>query len=550
MIVNIVRGSGVTGAVRYCEGEGRDKATNKPRQQEPGQPSRSELLGGLNFGFEVNDARTLDIARRTMEWQAKPENQAGKTKKCVNDCLHVSLSWCKGETPTNAEMLEASQGVLKSMGMEGARAVVFRHSDTPDHAHCHIVASRIDPVTGKTFPGLDDRLHANAWALKWERDHGVREPSREAMHRLSEAVERRSSGATIDALMERGPSFSAKELDNAMIYGGLNREQAAAFKGDILGYAEIVGLRETAQGPVTRYTTREVIETENSVLRDARALKENQGFAVSGQRVEMSAQRNTLNAEQADALRHCTEDNGFAIIAGQAGTGKSRTLNAIRETYEGLGLEVVGLSHTNKVVNAMRDDGFSHANTVASELGHFDGAQPGRLGADKWNSRTVIMVDEAAMLSTRAMGDLAARARQAGAKLILCGDDKQLSSIERGGMFTPLKAEHGAAELAIVMRVRDGAQQAAFNRMHAGDFAAALKTFDERGDLRFHKNQDEALYGLAARYEDDCRKDPGKIRFIFAADQRPGENPQQPGARHRPRQRAARRGYGGHDRRR
>jgi hypothetical protein len=46
----------------------------------------------------------------------------------------------------------------------------------------------------------------------------------------------------------------------------------------------------------------------------------------------------------AQALRHATGPTGFAIIAGEAGTGKSRTLGAIREAYEADGYRVIGMS--------------------------------------------------------------------------------------------------------------------------------------------------------------------------------------------------------------
>ena len=51
------------------------------------------------------------------------------------------------------------------------------------------------------------------------------------------------------------------------------------------------------------------------------------------------------------------------------------------------------------------------------------------------------------MIDTRNMAMLTAHAYDAGAKLILVGDDRQLSSIERGGMFGVLKDRYGAAEL-------------------------------------------------------------------------------------------------------
>ena len=81
------------------------------------------------------------------------------------------------------------------------------------------------------------------------------------------------------------------------------------------------------------------------------------------------------------------------MLWGEAGTGKSHTLNAARAAYEAEGSKVIGLAWTNDVVQQMRGDGFT-ANTIASEL---DGLQKGRTA---WNKNTVLIVDEAAMVAT------------------------------------------------------------------------------------------------------------------------------------------------------
>ena len=84
------------------------------------------------------------------------------------------------------------------------------------------------------------------------------------------------------------------------------------------------------------------------------------------------------------------------------------------------------------------------------------------------------------MVSTENLAKLAAAAQQAGAKLILAGDDKQLASIERGGMFETLRQTHGAAILEDVQRVKDVEQKAAFNGMHEGEFREALESSTKR----------------------------------------------------------------------
>ena len=59
---------------------------------------------------------------------------------------------------------------------------------------------------------------------------------------------------------------------------------------------------------------------------------------------------------------------GLSLIDGQAGTGKSYTMAAIREAYEASGRSVIGLAPTNAVAQDMLRDGFRHAGTVHSEL--------------------------------------------------------------------------------------------------------------------------------------------------------------------------------------
>jgi len=131
-----------------------------------------------------------------------------------------------------------------------------------------------------------------------------------------------------------------------------------------------------------------------------------------------------------------------------------------------------------------------------------------------------LIVDEAAMIATEHLGQLAAAARKAGAKLILAGDDAQLSSIERGGMFETLRLQHGAAILQDVQRVSSAEQKAAFGQMHRGEFRGALQTFDKAGGIHWASTQSDALRDMAARYASDVSGDteatPEKRRFMFA----------------------------------
>ena len=288
----------------------------------------------------------------------------------------------------------------------------------------------------------------------------------------------------------------------------MTADDRAKFRSHVLHDAEVVGLRESQEAKVTRYTTRKVLQDELAVLRGVDQLAGRSGFGVERRAVTAAAAEFTLIAEQAEALAHLTDKKGFGMLWGEAGTGKSHTLKAVRSVYEQEGFEVVGLAHTNKVVQQMRGDGF-RANTIMKELEN---------GAAAWNRKTVVVVDEAAMVSTELLGQVVMAAVRAGAKLILAGDDEQLGSIERGGLFETLRLHHGAAVLEYVKRVKhDPAQQAAFNEMHKGKFRAALDTFAKLGGMVWTEKQDDALRGMAAAYTADHAADPTKKLFMIAA---------------------------------
>ena len=267
MIPNIVKGRGITGALAYVMGQGEDE-NGKRIELVPGEKSRADILGAQNIGFEIESAADLDLARRMMEWNGKEENQASKWRKCEKDCLHASLSWEPGQNPTRDEMIAAAQGFLKELGMETAQAIFVAHDDTA-HKHLHIVASRIDPLTGKTFSQADDFTKAQPWGLTYEREHGQipQNELRRALHRIVDAIEARDGAGVVEALTERVPTFTARELDKALSYGRLSKEERATFRDEILASGHVIGLRETARAPV-------------SALHDARGLGGGIGVAA------------------------------------------------------------------------------------------------------------------------------------------------------------------------------------------------------------------------------------------------------------------------------
>jgi hypothetical protein len=507
MITHKTLGSGISGTVRYVMGEGkRDPATGEVPRLAPGQASRVAWFGGTGFGFPIDTQERLDIARRLMEWAAL--NQASKTKKCVDDCLHLSLSWDKDEQPTQADMEAAAHSALARLGMANARAIFVAHNDT-DHKHLHLVVSRINPANGMAFRDSFDTEILSDWALQWELGHGgVRCEARLAKAELD-------PDKLIEELMARRETFTPFDLNRQLSRAIPTRGSRHAYVGQVLARPDIIKLIDPANGQVMRYTTRQTLAAEHLAEAAAARLYADRSFQVSdsalnGVLERLRAEGKALRADQMEVLRHATRAEGLAIVMGKAGTGKSFAMSSIAAAYKAEGYEVRSLAHTNKVVSALKRSGLD-ASTILRALGSLD------RGKTAWNDRTVIMVDEAGMISTRLMARLLSHAEHAGAKVILLGDSKQLASMTRGGMFEYLAELHGAGELSEIIRQRGAEQRELAMRASQYDFKGALAALEGQGGIVRVDRTEDRIVKAAELWGTRSARTPGHSLFVVAA---------------------------------
>src|SRR6202035_623767 len=477
-----------------------------------GQLTRIDWFGGIGFGFEIERRDDADLARRIMEFDA--QNQSSRTRRCEMDCVHLAVCWRPGEEPTKEQMAAAAHDALAAIGMGNARALFAAHNDE-GYAHLHIVASKINPDTGRAYDLKGNWLKLSRWAEAYEREHsgGIVCSRREEANQLRDAVEKRDAGTIVELMTQQRATFRQRDLDRVLFKQVKDQDERGAFVKEILIRPEIVSLSDVKDGPVTRYTTKSVLEAERQVLRASDGLAGDTRHEVDEKiraKVLGAKEFDGISREQARAFRQATGPEGIAIIDGQAGTGKSFSMAAIRKAYEAQGDRVIGLAPTNAVAQDMGRDGFARATTIHSELFAV------KNGRTAWNSRTVLMIDEAAMIDTKLMAQVTTFADQAKAKLILVGDDRQLSSIDRGGMFAVLKDRHGAAELSEVRRQSRNDDRRAAELMAEGNFHDALARYDEKGGIKWTRTQEEAQAALVRKWAADTKTDPSKTRFIFA----------------------------------
>ena len=329
-----------------------------------------------------------------------------------------------------------------------------------------------------------------------------------------EAAERMRDPAELLAAAGRMRSvWTQTELGRVARRNGLPEEEIADAVAAALAHEESVALLDAVTGRETGYwTTTGIRDQERDVLARTRLMSEESFRPVRAGDAAAIAERLTLTAEQRAVLMRETEGlTRIGAIQGRAGTGKTRTLGAIRQAHERRGHRVVGLGPTNVVARSLAADGFETAMTAHLALIHL------RNGRDRWGPRTVVIVDEAAMLDTDILDRVMLAADRAGARLLLVGDDRQLQSVQRGGLFAPVAALAGSMELRRVQRQKTSWQREASEAFATGDIASAIGAYADHGCLAWSGTLDESRAALVASWAEASARDPEASRFIYAS---------------------------------
>jgi hypothetical protein len=197
-----------------------------------------------------------------------------------------------------------------------------------------------------------------------------------------------------------------------------------------------------------RYSTPDMVARESRLLAEASARKHS-GVAIAAQH-ELERALATgplrLSAEQEALARRVTRSgDGIEVVRAAAGTGKTLALGAARDAWERSGVPVYGCSLSARAALELETLAGIDSTTVARLLADIDrgyGLRPG----------SVLVVDEAGLVGTRAIARLAEHAADINCKVLLVGDDRQLPEIDAGGAFRGLAEHLGAIRLHEVRR--------------------------------------------------------------------------------------------------
>ena len=241
-----------------------------------------------------------------------------------------------------------------------------------------------------------------------------------------------------------------------------------------------------------RYTTTELLAAEERIVASATD-RVGAGCAQVGSVTvdDVLARHGHLDGEQAQGVRQLlTSGNGYDLVIGQAGTGKSTMLGAARIGWEEAGFRVIGTAVAARTAADLEGGTGIPSSSLTQLLA--DLREGGGL-----TSRYVIVVDEASMVGTRPLDQLRSYVDSAGAKLVLVGDNRQLSSIDAGGALRTLSAELGDHVVTLTTNRRQAGVDQQWERdalvaLREGDVTPAVEAYSEHGRVTIAGTIDEA----------------------------------------------------------
>lgn len=263
-----------------------------------------------------------------------------------------------------------------------------------------------------------------------------------------------------------------------------------------------------------------------------------------------------LTSDQLNALRHITlEPGALKIVQGYAGTGKTQMLKAAYLAWKESGFKVIGTSVTGRAALGLEKATGIPSLTVelllrklrpamsAVELAklcgstaalavreaYYEGIRAGHwvshpleqairesgeaiaeglVGTSpRWRHadygltpNSILVVDEAGMLSTQALLELLRECDAFQVKLVLVGDRLQLPPIEAGGPFWSLANRVGHCALTTITRQKLAWMREAAGLLINDQPLQALELYAANGALHLSRTQEGAILKLSIDY--------------------------------------------------
>lgn len=275
----------------------------------------------------------------------------------------------------------------------------------------------------------------------------------------------------------------------------------------------VPGAKEPAYAPAcviaVEHAIAAVVDRGRSHTGAARVRPEAASRAIGAKRHAMGGVE--LTDGQRRAVSGITgSGHGVDLVIGVAGAGKTSALDAVRIAFEAEGYTVIGTATSGQAARTLGRDANMESSTLASLLWRLDHNQV------RLNARTLVILDEAGMTDDPDQLRLLTAAENAGAKVVMVGDDRQLGAVGPGGGLRALAGRHrsGVWVLGENVRQADPTERAALEQLRAGDPAHAVDWMAANGRIAVGADRPDTVAAMVASWAADV--DAGRDSMMLA----------------------------------
>ena len=424
----------------------------------PSQRELAHLAQASNFTTRNPKHRTLDLTQLHAGWTDKLARTLGIPLASVAPSVWHGQSRRAGPRPRGAVLteLELSRAAQKAVALAQQEKSTWTRADVIKYLGRVLPRAGMDPAAAASL--LED-LADRALASEFEPVICLEAPE------LAEVPR------------------SLLRADGRSIYqrhGGVRYATRAqlAMEERMIAHADADGAPRVGRAHAAHALGADPNRLQDALIGRAQDVREMQD-AREGH--DQSAQTGLREDQAAAALAALTDGRLVSVINALAGSGKTWLLAEAARIWTQAGLgPVIGITPSQSARNTLAA-GVPVSYNAAQFLGHLPGRRGAR-GPVPIGPGTLLVIDEASMLSGPDLADLIAYTKRCGAKIILAGDVSQLQAVENGGGMALLASTLGYARLAEPVRFRSQWEQQASLRLRDGD-VSVLAEYDQHGRI-------------------------------------------------------------------
>jgi len=323
---------------------------------------------------------------------------------------------------------------------------------------------------------------------------------------------------TLAEVTEKQSVFTEEDVIDRALRVTLGHYTADQLLNELHRLPNVEHIGNRGQFERSYYTTTEIREAEQAVINFANNGKGKSQIAITleatRKRIEeiqqqfnqTAAQTGSEPIEISDQQKAivemiCTTKDQLSLVQGDAGTGKTFTMDIVRKILNDEKITIRGFAPTATAATELVKAAKIEAMTIDKLFANDD--IQAKIGQGE-----VWLVDEAGMVGSLKMAKLLEFAAQKDAKVVLIGDVKQFQPVDQGKIFADLQSKTTIArtEITKVKRQKTPQTVGVVEAIKALDFHSAFKILADNNGLKEIADKEARKKYIIEKYLDDPDK--------------------------------------------